>query len=163
MIDTTAGFCLYVQYIIGGMFKLNVTYPGAIFCFYITSRSHVLSYLCHNLVLFSTALSLAAQKCPTYLSTIAFCTDQRNGQHITSEPHRVASVGLFSLISNHHEYNAHRKFYDRLFTFGTTLSKLRDATLAERLYLGSTDTISVAGRSLAWKVFIFLWIQGTFS
>lgn len=48
----------------------------------------------------------------------------------------------------------HRKLYDRLFTFGTTLSKLRDATLAERLYLGSTDTLSVAGRSVAWKVLV---------
>lgn len=46
-----------------------------------------------------------------------------------------------------------QKFYDRLFTSGTTLSKLRDTTLAERLYLGPTDTVSVAGRSLAWKLF----------
>lgn len=60
--------------------------------------------------------------------------------------------------STYHEHNvtskAHRKFYDRLFSFGTTLSKLRDSTLAERLYLSPTDTVSVAGRSLAWKVFL---------
>ena len=72
------------------------------------------------------------------------------------------------LWSTNHEHNvtpkAHRKFYDRLFTFGTTLSKLRDSTLAERLYLTPTDTVSVAGRSLAWKVSLLMqWNQSFFS
>ena len=75
---------------------------------------------------------------------------------------RIALLRSVSFLwSTYHEHNvtpkAHRKFYDRLFSFGTTLSKLRDSTLAERLYLTPTDTVSVAGRSLAWKVFLSIY------
>ncbi|KAF9480117.1 RabGAP/TBC [Pholiota conissans] len=47
-----------------------------------------------------------------------------------------------------------QSLYDRLFTSGNTLSKCKDFTISERLYPGPTDAISVAGRSLAWKLFL---------
>ena len=73
----------------------------------------------------------------------------------------LTRIGLLQSVSvrwylNNIMFNARRKFYDRLFTSGTTLSKLRDSALTERLYLGPTDAVSVIGRSLAWKVFVFL-------
>ncbi|PPQ78097.1 hypothetical protein CVT25_015631 [Psilocybe cyanescens] len=47
-----------------------------------------------------------------------------------------------------------RKLYDHLFSSGITLSKCKDATIAEKLYPGPPDSITVAGRSLAWKLFL---------
>ncbi|KAF9559134.1 RabGAP/TBC [Agrocybe pediades] len=47
-----------------------------------------------------------------------------------------------------------QKLYDKLFSSGTTLSKCKDAIIAEKLYAGPTDSITVAGRSLAWKLFL---------
>ncbi|KAH9484312.1 TBC1 domain family member 5 [Psilocybe cubensis] len=47
-----------------------------------------------------------------------------------------------------------QKLYDHLFSSGTTLSKCKDATIAEKLYPGPTSSITVAGRSLAWKLFL---------
>ncbi|KAF8163255.1 rab-GTPase-TBC domain-containing protein [Crassisporium funariophilum] len=44
--------------------------------------------------------------------------------------------------------------YDRLFASGLPLSKLKDATLAERIYFGPADSISIVGRSLVWKLFL---------
>ncbi|KAJ7582790.1 rab-GTPase-TBC domain-containing protein [Mycena floridula] len=52
-----------------------------------------------------------------------------------------------SMDSLHH-------FFDRLFNSGTTLSKIRDAALADRLLEFSPDSIEVVGRSLAWKLFL---------
>jgi len=55
--------------------------------------------------------------------------------------------------------SAPRKVYDRLFTSGTTVSKLRNATISGRLFPGLTDSINIVGRSLAWKVRRKLWIH----
>ncbi|KAJ3515805.1 hypothetical protein NLJ89_g1520 [Agrocybe chaxingu] len=47
-----------------------------------------------------------------------------------------------------------QSLYTRLFASGTILSKLKDATISEKLYFGATDSITVSGRSLAWKLFL---------
>ncbi|CAA7271746.1 unnamed protein product [Cyclocybe aegerita] len=47
-----------------------------------------------------------------------------------------------------------QSLYTRLFASGTILSKLKDATISEKLYSGATDSITISGRSLAWKLFL---------
>ncbi|ESK93057.1 hypothetical protein Moror_8960 [Moniliophthora roreri MCA 2997] len=46
-----------------------------------------------------------------------------------------------------------RETYNRLFKSGESLSKIRDAALADRLFPTSSGT-EVAGRSLVWKLFL---------
>ncbi|KAJ7046706.1 rab-GTPase-TBC domain-containing protein [Mycena alexandri] len=45
-----------------------------------------------------------------------------------------------------------KQAYSKLFTSGTSLSKTRDAALADRLF--TSDTLEIPGRSLAWKLFL---------
>ncbi|KAJ7172546.1 rab-GTPase-TBC domain-containing protein [Mycena filopes] len=42
--------------------------------------------------------------------------------------------------------------YSKLFSSGTSLSKIRDAALADRLF--TSNTLEIPGRSLAWKLFL---------
>ncbi|KAJ6630714.1 rab-GTPase-TBC domain-containing protein [Mycena sp. CBHHK59/15] len=47
-----------------------------------------------------------------------------------------------------------KQAYTKLFTSGTPLSRIRDAALADRLFTSDTSDVPVAGRSLAWKLFL---------
>ncbi|RDB21320.1 TBC1 domain family member 5 [Hypsizygus marmoreus] len=47
-----------------------------------------------------------------------------------------------------------KKAYDHLLNSGTSLSKLRDASLADCLLSASESSTGVAGRSVAWKLFL---------
>ncbi|KAF9069930.1 rab-GTPase-TBC domain-containing protein [Rhodocollybia butyracea] len=51
-------------------------------------------------------------------------------------------------------YRKIQKVYDQLFT--SSLAKVRDAALADRLFHYSDDTPEVCGRSLAWKLFLIV-------
>ncbi|KAJ7685110.1 rab-GTPase-TBC domain-containing protein [Mycena polygramma] len=45
-----------------------------------------------------------------------------------------------------------KQAYEQLFTSGTTLSRIRDSTLTDRLF--TSDSLEIPGRSLAWKLFL---------
>ncbi|KAI0059095.1 RabGAP/TBC [Artomyces pyxidatus] len=47
-----------------------------------------------------------------------------------------------------------RLAYDHLFRSGLSLSKIKDAALGARLFNPGSDSTGVAGRSLAWKLFL---------
>ncbi|KIM49172.1 hypothetical protein M413DRAFT_438340 [Hebeloma cylindrosporum] len=47
-----------------------------------------------------------------------------------------------------------QKLYYRLFSSGATLAKSKDSVISEKLFPGSTASIGVVGRSLAWKLFL---------
>ncbi|KIK59747.1 hypothetical protein GYMLUDRAFT_654736 [Collybiopsis luxurians FD-317 M1] len=49
-----------------------------------------------------------------------------------------------------------KKVYDRVFHEASTLSKVRDAVLAEKLLDYPRDSPEVLGRSLAWKLFLIV-------
>ncbi|KAK0459657.1 RabGAP/TBC [Desarmillaria tabescens] len=46
------------------------------------------------------------------------------------------------------------KAFHNLFSSGTSLAKIKDASLADRLFPFSDDVLEVPGRSIAWKLFL---------
>ena len=64
----------------------------------------------------------------------------------------IKYVSLTSVEASACFYCTSRKLYDTLFTSGNTLTNLRNAAISGRLFPGPTNSTSVAGRSLAWKV-----------
>ncbi|KAF8636563.1 hypothetical protein AX17_003375 [Amanita inopinata Kibby_2008] len=47
-----------------------------------------------------------------------------------------------------------KKVYEEFTSSNTSLEKLQDAALADRLYPGVSDGMGMAGRSIAWKIFL---------
>jgi hypothetical protein len=69
-----------------------------------------------------------------------------------------SSQYIAHIRSSTERYAFHRRTFDHFFNKGTTLAKIKDAALGDKLFpssIPSNGFIGIAGRSIAWKVRCF--------